>query len=210
MTVIARASPVVRRGVRKIMMAAVGLVLAAAFAWQHSTGQAARASEGRLAEPLSVATGVSAAGLNDDSSGVRGRPAVSDGPASPKRQRLPLRETPSLAVPEREPVGVAMPGVVRATRPLRPSIAAAAEPRGLSARMPTRPEVASIELPHAAVVSAPSPVPAGTLAATPSFVSAGSDPKTGAAADADALRALVEIFAAAKPHVDLDSRASPR
>jgi hypothetical protein len=199
--------------VRKITIAAVGLALAATFAWQYSTGQAARASEGRLTEPPSVGAGPSAAGLNG-SAGVVGRPA----PVAPStgdlessnRQSLPLRETLRLAVSERESVGVAMPRVARTMLPIRPSISPTAEPRGVSAPMPTRPEVGSVELPHAPVVSVPSPARAGTLASTPSFVNAASDRTGGVAADADALKSLVEMFAGPKPRAGRDSGSRPR
>jgi hypothetical protein len=189
------------------MIAAVGLVLAAAFAWQRSTGQAARASDGRLTEPPGVAAGASAARLNV-LAGVVGRPAaVADEPASPKAQRLPLRETLRLAVAKRESVGVAMPRVARTTLPIRPSFSGTAEPRGVSAPMPTRAEVASPELPHAPVVSMPGLASTGTLATTPSFVSAASARTGGVAADADALKTLIEIFAGPKPRAARDSRS---
>jgi hypothetical protein len=122
------------------------------------------------------------------------------------RQRLPLRETPRLAVSEGEPVGVAMPRVERAMLPIRPSISATAEPSGMSApMMPARAKVAALELPQAPVVSVPSPARAGTFASTPSFVSAASDRTGGVAADADALKTLVDMFAGLESRAALDS-----
>lgn len=204
-------APVVWRGVRKIWSAAAGVALVAALVWQRSTGWAA--FDGRSPEPPRV---VGSPAPDESTEGAKRWAELADDARSPDGRVLLSRETLRLEAADRQRPSAPVSPVARVTLPVRPSLSVVAEPSSAKAPLRPRAEVDSVRLPLAPVVHAPSAVQLSVPAVAPSSGAAGAsgvgreERSVGVAADADALRTLVEMFASSRPRTAEPARSGAR